>query len=228
MADILQRVLSLFDDLIAQGEQTRDACRKMYFAGAKKAIDAQAFTAWRTSCLTLLRSTFGTSSPHYDSFTNIKFFDHYNSTLLYLGILQGAREDLSKGYFYHKDLMLSVNIFNSFLSHARAYCARGEREKAVGILESVLNEALRKLAESHGLATHPPDGIVGVSAVLARSNAITEEARVILCDLQQFLKRDSVGAAGNAAWDAGEFERWHGWTQKFLYEYLGARIVIEN
>jgi hypothetical protein len=223
MADILQRVVSLFDDLVAQGEQMRDACKKMYFAGAKKAIDAQAFTAWRTSCLTLLRSTFGTSSPHYDSFTNVKFFDHYNSTLLYLGILQSACDDLRKGYFYHKDLMLSVNIFNSFLSHALAVCARGEKGKAVGILESVVHEALRKLAESHGLAPHPPDGIAGVAAQLVRSNAISEEARVSLCELQRFL-----GTGVDDARDAGSFEKWHDWTQKFLYEYLGARIVIVN
>ncbi len=233
MADILIRVVSLFDDLIAQGEQIRDACKKMYFAGAKKAIDPQAYEAWRTSCLTLLHSTFGASSSHCDSFTNLKFFDHYNSTLLYLGILQGAREDLRKGYFYHKDLMLSVNIFNSFLAHALAFSARGEREKAVGVLESVVHDALRKLAESHGLAPNPPDGISGVAEALVRSKAIAEDARAGLCELQQFLSSGSPGstaktATGDAATEPDAFEKWLGWTQKFLYEHLGARIVIVN
>jgi len=223
MADILEQVVSLFDDLIAQGERMRDACRKMYFTGAKKAIDIQAFTAWCTSCLTLLRSTFGTSSPHHDAFVNVKFFDHYNSTLLYLGILQGAREDLRKGYFYHKDLMLSVNIFNSFLAHALEFRARGETDKAVGILESVVNDALRKLAESHGLVSHPPDGIIGVAEALARSSAISEEARESISALRHYL-----GANGDDLKETGSFEKWHGWTQKFLYEYLGARIVIVN
>ncbi len=115
MVDVPKNVIALFDELIGRGELIKEACKKIYFAGSKKAIDVQSFEAWRTSCLTLLKSTFGTSSPHYDSFTSLKFFDHYNSTLLFLGILQGARDDLRKGYFYHKDLMLSVNIFNSFL-----------------------------------------------------------------------------------------------------------------
>jgi hypothetical protein len=233
MADILGQVVSLFDDLIAQGEQMRDACKKMYFTGAKKAIDPQVFEAWRTSCLTLLRSTFGTSSPHYDSFTNVKFFDHYNSTLLYLGILQGAREDLRKGYFYHKDLMLSVNIFNSFLAHALEFCVRGEREKAVGVLESVVIDALRKLAESHGITPQPSDGIADVADALARSNAIPAEARESLLQFQSYLGHGAAPsgaqtARGSVARDDGLFEKWHGWTQKFLYEYLGARIVIVN
>jgi hypothetical protein len=223
MADILERVVSLFDGLIAQGEQIRDTCKKMYFTGAKKAVDAQAYTAWRTSCMTLLRSTFGSSSPHFDSFTNLKFFDYYNSTLLYLGILQGAREDLRKGYFYHKDLMLSVNIFNSFLGHALAFSTRGESEKAIGILDSVVNDAMRKLAESHGLAANPPDGIRGIAAALARSNAISEEARARIYELHGFLAAES-----RANREPGAFEKWHAWMQRFLYEYLGARIVIVN
>ncbi len=130
MFDVAGKVIGLFDDLISRGEQIKDACKKMYFGGAKKGVDVQAFEAWRTSCLTLLRSTFGTSSPHCNSFNNTKFFDHYNSTLLYLGILQGAREDLRRGYFYHKDLMLSINIFNSFLSRAKLSAEKGEMGKA--------------------------------------------------------------------------------------------------
>ena len=138
MVDIPKKVISLFDELIERGEQIKESCKKMYFAGAKKSIDAQVFEAWRTSCLTLLRSTFGSSSPHCDSFANIKFFDYYNSTMLFLGILQGARDDLRKGYFYHKDLMLSVNIFNSFLGRASSLVEKGEIQKAAGILESVI------------------------------------------------------------------------------------------
>ncbi len=123
MADVTKNVIALFDELITQGERIKESCRKLYFAGGKKSIDAQGFEAWRTSCLTLLRSTFGKSSPHCDSFLNLKFFDHYNSTILYLGILQGAREDIRRGYFYHKDLMLSVNVLSAFLDLAERFDA---------------------------------------------------------------------------------------------------------
>ena len=107
MVDVPKNVIGLFDDLISKGEQIKDECKKMYFAGAKKAIDAQAFEAWRTSCLTLLRSTFGTSSPHYDSFANLKFFDHYNSKGPYsLQFLYRAREKVSEKWGNEINLLL--------------------------------------------------------------------------------------------------------------------------
>jgi hypothetical protein len=223
MVDVSQKVISLFDDLVLQGEQIKTACKKMYFSGGKKAIDAQSFEAWRTSCLTLLRSTFGTSSPHYDSFINLKFFDHYNSTLLYLGILQGAREDIRKGYFYHKDLMLSVNIFNAFLASALLFSEKGETVKALGLLEAVLQEALRKLSEAHGMTPDQSDDMRGIASALARSHVIPEETREKICQACDYLKA-SLDGAGAAA----SFPDWQSWLQKFLYEFLGARIVIVN
>jgi hypothetical protein len=223
MVDIPRNVTGLFDDLIGKGEKIKDECKKMYFAGAKKAIDAQAFEAWRTSCLTLLRSTFGTSSPHYDSFVNLKFFDHYNSTLLYLGILQGARDDIRKGYFYHKDLMLSVNIFNSFLSRALLFAEKGEGQKALGVLETVVCDALRKLAETRGISLEQTCGMLRAADALLKAGAIPESTRESITELQTFL-----AAGPSADREGGDFSAWHGWAQKFLYEHLGSKIVIVN
>jgi hypothetical protein len=223
MVDVPKNVIGLFSDLITRGEQIKDECKRMYFAGAKKAIDAQAFEAWRTSCLTLLRSTFGTSSPHYDSFANLKFFDHYNSTLLYLGILQGARDDILKGYFYHKDLMLSVNIFNAFLSRALSFSEKGEAQKAIGLLESVICEALKKLAETRGIVLDQAGGMLGAADALLRIGAIPGDVREKLVELEE-----NVAAGSSSEWIGGDFSTWNSWVQKFLYEHLGSKIVIVN
>ncbi len=223
MADVSQRVISLFDDLISQGEKIKKACKTVYFSGGKKAVDAQAFEAWRTSCLTLLRSTFGTSSPHYDSFINLKFFDHYNSTLLYLGILQGARDDLSKGYFYHKDLMLSVNIFNAFLADSLDFHHKGQIAKAHGLLESVLRAALRKLSEAHGIVAEQPFDEKRAAATIARAHVIPAEVAAGIGNICDYLR-----AAASPDAPGEGFAECQSWTQKFLYEFLGSRIVIVN
>ena len=220
MVDVPRRVLALFDELIARGELIKDTCKKIYFSGGKKTIDVQAFEAWRTSCLTLLRSTFGTSSPHYDSFINLKFFDHYNSTLLYLGILQGARDDISGGYFYHKDLMLSVNIFNSFLSRAGDLSRGAEMTKALGLLETVTHEALKKLAETQGCAAGTPDDVMGYAGALSRCGTFSAEIYDAFGSLCAYMRGAELGQA--------RFDEWLSWVQKFLYEYLGSRIVIVN
>jgi hypothetical protein len=223
MVDVPKNVIALFDALIGRGELIKEACKKLYFAGSKKAIDVQSFEAWRTSCLTLLRSTFGTSSPHYDSFTGLKFFDHYNSTLLYLGILQSAREDIRKGYFYHKDLMLSVNVFSSFLQQAALLATRGEYLKAAGILEAVIAEALRKLADSEGLPLEAAAGIPGAAEALFGAGTLTQESRDRIRDLSAFLEH-GVGTHR----DEGSFTSWREWVNGFVYEQLGSRIVIVN
>ena len=221
MVDFPQKVISLFDELIARGEQIKESCKKMYFTGAKKAVDAQVFEAWRTSCLTLLRSTFGSSSPHCDSFSNLKFFDYYNSTLLFIGILQGAREDLRKGYFYHKDLMLSVNIFNSFLTRCAQFVEKGETGKAVAVLESVICESVRKLAESQGLSLDPSVNLPCAAEELLRRTVIAPETRQKLVDFH-------AAIADSTILDPLAFRTWLAWGQAFLYEHLGTKIVIVN
>ena len=221
MVDIPKKVISLFDELIARGEQIKESCKKMYFTGAKKAIDAQVFEAWRTSCLTLLRSTFGPSSPHCDSFANLKFFDYYNSTLLFLGIMQGARDDLRKGYFYHKDLMLSVNILNSFLARSSSFLEKGEIGKAAGLLEAVICESVRKLAEARGQALEPAGNLPCSADALLRAGAITRETQEKLVSFHEFI-------TGTGTQEPAAFRAWLAWGQAFLYDHLGAKIVIIN
>ena len=70
--DATGRVVKLFDELIAEGETIKQACKKLYFSGQKKAVSPELFTAWKTKCLSLLKSTFGSSSPQFDNFTNAK------------------------------------------------------------------------------------------------------------------------------------------------------------
>jgi hypothetical protein len=221
--DVQKNVISLFDELIAHGERIKEECRKHYFSGAKTPIDAQGFEAWRTSCLTLLRSTFGSSSPHCDSFMNLKFFDHYNSTLLYLGILQGARQDLHQGYFYHKDLMLSVNVLNAFLARASRFAENGDLEKAAGVLEAVVCEALRKLVDAQGLPSTASATMADAAEALCRAGALREEPRDRIWKLAE-----SVQGKAPFGGDRRSFSAWAEWARAFIHENLGSRIVIVN
>jgi hypothetical protein len=223
MVDVSRNVIALFDELIARGEQIKEACKKLYFSGGKKPIDVQSYEAWRTSCLTLLRSTFGTSSPHYDSFTGLKFFDHYNSTLLYLGILQSAREDIRKGYFYHKDLMLSVTVFTALLRHADAMVARGSGAEAAGILEAVMAEALRKLADAQGVNEGDAPDIAAWGEALCAARVVNPETVDGIRSFCAFLAAARAGAPESSA-----IAPWSEWVRGFVYEQLGTRIVIVN
>jgi hypothetical protein len=214
------RVVKLFDELVVEGEKIKLTCRKLYFSGQKKAISAEDFEEWKTKCLSLLKSTFGSSSPQYDNFINAKFFDYYNSTQVFLGILRAARSDLQKGYFFHKDLMLSVNIFDSILTRAQRHIEKNQLGNARAVLEAVLSEVLIKICNNKKILSRPEDSIETLAETLFRAEVIPEEAKRGLQDLNGLFCREQT--------NGGELKSATEWILNFLNQYLGGQILILN
>jgi len=218
--DATGRVVKLFDELIAEGEAIKQTCKKLYFSGQKKEVSPEVFTAWKTKCLSLLKSTFGSSSPQFDSFSNAKFFDYYNATQVFLGILKAASLDIQKGYFFHKDLMLSVNIYDSLLDRARQQIGNGQLRKGEAILEAVLHEVLGKICHNKKIPFNGGDGVDSLAEILLEAQTIPESVKNDLVDLHQQFQR------GNTT--AQELTATTEWILSFLNEYLGGQILILN
>jgi hypothetical protein len=213
----------MFDELIARGEEIKKTCKGLYFSGSKKKISAEAFEAWKINSLSLLKSTFGASSPHYDNFTRLKFFDHYNSTQIYLGILKGAREDLRCGYFFHKDLMLSVNIYHSLISRARQIAGKGDAIKAAAVLETALLEVLAKICENKRVSYQQEDRIEDLASRLVTVGAIGEMIHRTIVEKQLLLNGSTAPESR-----LGALSDFAAWLQEFLNDYLGSQIMILN
>jgi len=218
--DATGRVVKLFDELIAEGEAIKQTCKKLYFSGQKKEVSPEVFTAWKTKCLSLLKSTFGSSSPQFDSFSNAKFFDYYNATQVFLGILKAASLDIQKGYFFHKDLMLSVNIYDSLLDRARQQIGNGQLRKGEAILEAVLHEVLGKICHNKKIPFSGGDGVDSLAEILLEAQTIPEFVKNDIVDLHQQFQR------GNTT--AQELTATTEWILSFLNEYLGGQILILN
>jgi len=218
--DATGKVAKLFDELIAEGEAIKQTCKKLYFSGQKKEVSPEAFTAWKTKCLSLLKSTFGSSSPQFDSFTNAKFFDYYNATQVFLGILKAANLDIQKGYFFHKDLMLSVNIYDSLLDRARQQIGNGQFRKGEAILEAVLHEVLGKICRNKKIPFNGADGADSLAEILLEAETIPESVKNDLVDLHQQFQRGNTTAQKLTATTE--------WILSFLNDYLGGQILILN
>jgi hypothetical protein len=218
--DATGRVVKLFDELIAEGETIKQSCKKLYFSGQKKAVSPEMFTEWKTKCLSLLKSTFGSSSPQFDSFTNAKFFDYYNTTQVFLGILKAASLDVQKGYFFHKDLMLSVNIYVSLIGRARQQIESGQFRKAQAILEAVLQEVLGKICHNKKIPFGQDDAVGTLAELLLKAETIPESVRNELVALQKQFRRTNTNAE--------ELTAGTEWILSFLNEYLGGQILILN
>ncbi len=216
------KVVSLFDELISEGEKIKQTCKSQYFSGQKKQISPEVFEEWRTKCLSLLKSTFGSSSPQYDNFAAAKFFDYYNSTLVYLGILKGAKADLNKGYFFHKDLMLSVNIYDSLLTRVRLHIEKAELFKARIILEAVLHEVLKKICENKKLPYQEDEALQSLAGILVRAEVIPQPVGKHLAEIHDLFTHNERDP------DRRELESATSWILSFLNEFLGAQILILN
>ncbi len=223
MQDNVKKTAALFTELIRQGEEIKETCKRLYFSGDKKTVAPQTFEAWKTSCLSLLKSTFGSSSPQYDRFANLKFFDYYNSMQIFLGILKGSREDIEKGYFFHKDLMLSVNIYDSLISRAADRVDNGQREKAAVILETTLQEILTKICQNKKIKYKREEDPRVLAEKLALIGVLNDD---IHSQVKLYAERLERGAADSMP--AAELAEIIQWLRNFLNDYLGSRIMILN
>lgn len=218
-----EKVVELYADLIAEGEEIKKTCKRLYFSGNKKTIDGEVFQAWKMNCLSLLKSTFGSSSPYYDSFANYKFFDYFNSTQIFLGILKGAKKDVEKGYFFHKDLMLSVNIYASLIKRAQVLIEDGDQQKAGGILETTLLEILAKICENKHVGYTPQDSIGSFAQLLFSRKLLSEDAKKRLEELAGESFRQTPAEVGQK-----DLLAVSNWMLNFLNDYLGSQILILN
>lgn len=223
MQDNVNKVAGLFEELIRQGEEIKETCKRLYFSGDKKTVAPQTFEAWKTSCLSLLKSTFGASSPHYDRFTNLKFFDYYNSMQIFLGILKGSKENVEKGYFFHKDLMLSVNIYDSLISRAGDKAAKGMGARAAGVLETTLQEILTKICENKNIKYSNEEDIRTLAGKLTSIGILSENT---LEKVKKYTERlEQVTDDNISDVNIAEIIQW---LRDFLNDYLGSKIMILN
>ncbi|MBA7512759.1 hypothetical protein ES705_04767 [subsurface metagenome] len=223
MQDNVKKVVDLFTKVIKQGEEIKETCKRLYFSGDKKTVPPQTFEAWKTNCLSLLKSTFGASSPQYDRFANLKFFDYYNSMQIFLGILKGSREDVEKGYFFHKDLMLSVNIYDSLISRAGVSVDNDQGEKAAVILEITLQEILTKICENKKIKYNREEDTQALAEKLASIGVLNDD---IHSQVKRYAERLEQGAADSIP--TAELAEIIQWLRDFLNDYLGSRIIILN
>ncbi len=221
MLDAEGRVVALLEALISKGEQFRAESRRHCFVGSKQDVDAGAFEEWQTSCLTTLRSTFGSSSVHFDRFSSLTFFDYYNSTQIYLGILRSARQDVEEGYFFHKDLMLSVNIFDSLLTRAEMRVREGHVGSSAHVLEAVIEQILKKILDARHTAGAPRNTLAEVVEGVSAIGGLEEPDMLRLRDFVEWTER-------RTAPEGSDVLSWIDWARAVLNTYLASQIVILN
>jgi len=130
-------------------------------------------TRWQTSCLHILEKIFGAKSIYFTKFnTTLRYADE--SQLLWgLELMEGAKEEVEKGFLYKIERLISVDLFDSIIEQAEYLLKSGFKDVAAVLGRVVTENTLKDIAKREG---------------------ITVPEKIKLSDLNQLLWKEGVYA----------------------------------
>lgn len=116
-------------------------------------VDEGLAAQWVASARNLFASAFGNGSQFFELFA--KYTSHHlwpDVVKLGHGVVLGAQADYLAGGIFSVRRLVEAEIFDDFLEQAAALLAAGYRGPAAVVAGCVLEDALRKLCDRHGVA----------------------------------------------------------------------------
>ena len=118
-------------------------------------VPAGQWEGWATSAENLILAVYGGSAPHYANFraayTKCNGYDFEINRLL--SLFGCAKEDFEGGYVFNVEMRISGEIFGDFVALARQSLSEGQKDVAAVLACAALEDAIKRLAHSGGLAT---------------------------------------------------------------------------
>lgn len=110
---------------------------------------------WATSAENLILAVYGESAPHYANFraayTNCGGGESDMNRLR--SLFSSAKEDFEGGYVFNVEMRISGEIFGDFVALARQSLSEGQKDVAAVLACAALEDAIKRLAETGGIAT---------------------------------------------------------------------------
>jgi len=110
---------------------------------------------WATSAENLIRAVYGESAPHYANFraayTSCRGSESDINKLR--SLFGSAKEDFEGGYVFNVEMRISGEVFGDFVALARQYLSEGQKDVAAVLACAALEDAIKRLAKSGGIAT---------------------------------------------------------------------------
>jgi hypothetical protein len=121
---------------------------------------------WVTRIGNVITNLYGTNSQHYKNYkTVIDEKDFYNihsnncwQVSVTAGIIQAVQHELQNNLINNIRHILQADIFSDFLEMSEYLLDEGYKDAAAVIIGSVLEDSLRKLANSNDISTLNPSG----------------------------------------------------------------------
>jgi len=152
------------DDLVSIGDRlSRIASTTDSALGQEHVTEA---STWVGRIGQIIRQLYPISSQHgtnYDAAlgTDQFFYIHSNHcrhVFIMTGVIKAVQHEFARGLLNDVRRLLQADIFADFLQMAEYLLQEGYKDPAAVVIGSVLEDALRKLAQAHGIATSSSSG----------------------------------------------------------------------
>ena len=152
---------------------------------------------WATSAENLILAVYGGTAPHYANFraAYTKCMGNEYEINRLLALFGSAKEDFEGGYVFNVEMRISGEIFGDFVALARKSLAEGQKDVAAVLACAALEDAIKRLAQSSGVAT---DGKTMAELVNAlKSAGLVAGAQKSLLDAMPRIRNMAM----HAEWD---------------------------
>jgi hypothetical protein len=135
-------------------------------------VEEESWGAWSSSALNLIQMVFGPESAHFSQIKAIiedKNHRYYLHALQALGVFRGAKADYEKGCYGSLERMVSGEVFGNFIGAAKQALEEGKKDVAAVLACAALEDALKRFANTNGIAVVGKDMSEVIGALKSKS-----------------------------------------------------------
>jgi hypothetical protein len=218
--------------LVKTGTQILKKSRSLPEYTSMQDNDLAEVTKWITRLGQLIRRLYGLNSQHYDAYSsaltalNVEtYYSIYRENKhlpQMLGIAQTIQHDLDTGLLENFKSLIQADVFADFFEMGEYLLQEGYKDAAAVIIGSVLENGLRKLAESTGVKTISDSGkpltIDPLNAELAKSDIYSKLKQKEITSWAHIRNKAAHGEFSE--YDKGDVRKMLLFVQEFTSKHL--------
>jgi hypothetical protein len=156
------------DEIIDMGKSLHGTATRSEHGGRMYIPDEGAVYGWVASSRNLVAGVVGQNSEYYSLLAQALEVYPYASDVAHgIGILESLRNDWDAGLLVSRELLITADAFEGLLEQAEYLLSEGYENAAAVLVGGVLEAALRKICDVHGVPYDPRATMEPLNVALA-------------------------------------------------------------
>jgi len=134
-------------------------------------LDSESFQAWKASSENIIKLVSGSENSYYQNFLKeTKRGEYIDCVKSGKGILRALKDDIDAGLITTVRSLAFAEVFSDLLEMAEYLLVKGYKDPAASLLGAILEDSLRKIAESKDIKFTKNDGLDSLNNKLLEAN----------------------------------------------------------